>query len=550
MHNCDHGGGCVLILRLLFALACLTSSALAQGFFMGQVNGTPSGGGPVTFTPLHTYFMSATGNDSNNGLSPSTPWLTPNHAVECGDVILANASTSYAGTSGFGNFGTVLNCPSTSGGIDGTGGINFAILLCAGSDLGSNGCQINLANSGNVGMNILANNWAIEGWTCNGGGATSRCFQVYACPVAIFGGPGIVVHHVAFINDVAYDAADGYDIDDCGASGGPNTIGGDYFAVIGSIAQNAAQDSICLAAIDAVGPGQQDANAGTHIYFYGNFSYANANTSCRTMSDTESYMFDTWDAHSVVYQGVIANNIGFDSDRMCVQLFWQGFSSARPTMLIHNNTCFQNNTHTGGDNLDGEININTTANLPWIVTIQDNIAYQPLSVSIGGGAVAAFALYQTVTTFTHGGTGFEDVYKANNSACGGSFCNSGDDAVSNGTSAELGTQIYTNPSFTNTTDLLANQIGVPNCTGFTNVTACMGWNATTMTLTSPSIISDLQAGCAGCSGKGYQLPSTTCASNADYPTWLKGVVYLHASGWTTGATITQNADLVTKPCGL
>ena len=94
----------------------------------------------------------------------------------------------------------------------------------------------------------------------------------------------------------------------------------------------------------------------------------------------------------------------------------------------------------------------------------------------------------------------------------------------------LGTNTYANPAFTNTADLLANRLGVPNCNAFTNTTQCMGWNANTSTLTTPSIISDLVPTASGTSGKGYQLPSTTCAANADYPTWLKGIVYLQWNG--------------------
>ena len=79
----------------------------------------------------------------------------------------------------------------------------------------------------------------------------------------------------------------------------------------------------------------------------------------------------------------------------------------------------------------------------------------------------------------------------------------------------------------------------------------MGWNANTQTLTTNSVISDLTANCAGCAGKGFQKPSTTCISStagtpvADYPVWLKGIVYLH---WD-GSQLWENADLVTKPCG-
>jgi len=43
------------------------------------------------------YFVAFNGNDSNNGTSSSTPWLTIQHAVNCGDTITA-LSGSYTGT--------------------------------------------------------------------------------------------------------------------------------------------------------------------------------------------------------------------------------------------------------------------------------------------------------------------------------------------------------------------------------------------------------------------------------------------------------------------
>ena len=90
----------------------------------------------VAFTALHTYFMSPSGSDSNNGLTAATAWATPNHAVNCGDVIIA-AAGSYPDLQ---SWGTVGNCPSTSGGIDGNGGVYFATLLCGGSYVGA--CDI------------------------------------------------------------------------------------------------------------------------------------------------------------------------------------------------------------------------------------------------------------------------------------------------------------------------------------------------------------------------------------------------------------------------
>lgn len=329
----------------------------------------------------------------------------------------------------------------------------------------------------------------------------------------------------------------GFGSDDGGNSG---SYGVDYFAVVGDIAQNSAGQT-CNAAIDGVGINSYDTNVGTHVYFYSDFSYANHNVTCETISDTEDYMFDTWDYHDVNNQGMIANNIGYDADRMCIQTYKQNYASNTPTIKIYNNTCFQNNNY-NDDNLDGEINIASLTNLTWIMSIENNIAYQPLSASNNGGAVAAFALYNTAIAFTNNG----NFYRATNSSCKASYCNSTFDAETWGASSTLGTNTYTNPGFSNTTDLMANQVGVPNCNGFATTTACMGWNANTSTLTTPSIISDLIPTASGTSGTGYQLPSTTCAANADYPAWLKGIVYLQ---WN-GSSLTENSDLVTKPCNM
>jgi hypothetical protein len=55
-------------------------------------------------------------------------------------------------------------CPSTSGGIDGTGGIWFAVLLCGGPAVGD--CLMTETNvaGGQTPFLINKNNWAIEGW--------------------------------------------------------------------------------------------------------------------------------------------------------------------------------------------------------------------------------------------------------------------------------------------------------------------------------------------------------------------------------------------------
>ena len=43
-----------------------------------------------------TYYLAPNGNDSNSGANASSAWLTPNHAINCGDVIVAAPSSSYS----------------------------------------------------------------------------------------------------------------------------------------------------------------------------------------------------------------------------------------------------------------------------------------------------------------------------------------------------------------------------------------------------------------------------------------------------------------------
>ena len=100
-----------------------------------------------------SYYLappSAGGKDSNNGLSPETPWLTPNHSVNCGDVITAAASSSYDELNfAFGKWGAgAVGCGSgASQGV--------AWLTCATFDA----CKFTKAG---YGMWVTASNWAFQ----------------------------------------------------------------------------------------------------------------------------------------------------------------------------------------------------------------------------------------------------------------------------------------------------------------------------------------------------------------------------------------------------
>jgi hypothetical protein len=182
--------------RIIFALVSFALASMAMAAEVG-VTLTVSSGDPP-FTALHTYYISPAGSDSNNGTSAATPWLTPNHAVVCGDVIIAAAGAyssanfdSY--THGSTVWGAVSTCPSTSGGIDGSGGVYFATIVCGGSYVGA--CTINATTA--YSMDVSASNWAVEGFQAsNEANGDGSCF--IAQPLSAKS-----ISFVAFINDIA-----------------------------------------------------------------------------------------------------------------------------------------------------------------------------------------------------------------------------------------------------------------------------------------------------------------------------------------------------------
>ena len=494
-------------------------------------SGDPPPTGSVSFVPLHTYYMSPTGDDSAAGTSPSTAWASPAHAgLVCGDVIIA-ATGNYTANGGGFNVEAVSNCPSTTGGIDGTGGIYFVTVLCAGN-------PGTCTTSGSI--DVTQSNWAVEGFEDQN--YAGKCFYLDATASGT-----TRIGYVAFINDISNNCDDGYTTGDAALNHDVPGNGGDEFAVVGSIVYKSNNDPICVAALDDPGPANYDSIAGTHVFWYNNYLWNN-NYSCGT--DGESMMFDTWDAHGYTGQGVVQNNIAWLSARYHFQAFYQAYNSSAPKMYVLNNTFFAGNaggTGLSGDWAEGDINIQGSTPFPWPITIQNNIVRSNYAY-IGNetsALVYAFLIGGNYTPVVVGGNGTQNIFKGKATSCRGDTCDPGYN-VTQFNGGSFGTNTYVDPAFTNTADLLASRSGAPNCTAFSNITACMGWNASTRTLSTPSVISDLTPTASGMTGKGFQLPSTTCAPNTLYPAWLKGVVYLH---WN-GSSLTENADLVTKPCNM
>jgi hypothetical protein len=529
---------------LIAAIVAIPTAALATFLLLG-VGGAGGTGGSNVALNLPTgdvlHFMAPTssppsgwsaGSDSNNGLSKSTPWASPNHALNCGDVIIAAPSFNYSAA--MGSWGAISNCPSTTGGLAGGpgGGVDMAVLLCGGTDLGTNGCGFTCNSTiCNVGLatSLSSNNWAMEGWTISGGGM-ARVFEVGGCEPT-------VTNHIAFINDIAFDALQGFTSNGC--SGG----GGDYIAYVGVIAQNAASDPICLGAVDFVDSGVSDNNPGTHFISDGNFSFANHNASCN--EDTEDFLIDSPDNNNVNNQFYEKNNMGWNSDRMCMQVEEQSANPSTPLIIIQNFTCFNNNIDET-DNFNGSINMNDASTETYKFNITNNIVFEASATNPNGQPRAAWVWGPpgAASTFTNSGNFY---FVAGQTTCNGcSFHDSTFSTASFATSAMLGTsQTFQSPAFQNTADLLANWVGAPNCTGFAFTSACMGWNFSTQTATANTPIFDLTPTATGTSGKGYQPPGP-CATDSNWPTWLYGIVGLQFNG----SGVVQVQGLVNKPCGV
>src|ERR1035437_7868219 len=101
-------------------------------------------------------YISPTGNDSNDGLTTGTAWLTPAHAVSCGDVI-----TAAAGTYSMWNFGSGVQWGTVTG-----SGHCVAALICATFD----GCKITGAPGDSV-VQVNASHWMVSGWEVSASGA-------------------------------------------------------------------------------------------------------------------------------------------------------------------------------------------------------------------------------------------------------------------------------------------------------------------------------------------------------------------------------------------
>jgi hypothetical protein len=547
-----------------FTILFLLLGAIPSSAQIVQFSGapSPSSSGPVAFTPLQTYFVAASGgSDANAGTSTGAAWVTAGHPVHCGDVIILQPGT-YTASQFSQSSGVVTNCPSTSGGIDGTGGIYFAIVICGGTDVMA--CKINNAADSAVWVN--QSNWAFEGIWATSPIDASNCFLANNSP------GGTTIHHVAFINSIASTCGDtGF-----GSSGGGSAVGSDdQLAIVGVAAFNAANSHTngqeCGSAISIIPANGPDTSAGTHIYVAGVYLGHNSNTGavgspgCNVgggHSDGEGIILDTWGAgyttNGYLYQAVIENSLIWNSGGSSLQIFPQTATGAndRAQIFVLNNTMYAGDQDASGNGFcqadlhlhgispnfgatttskyDIENNIvlatfNTCGNLGVNPAYALNIEPEDGAVLSGGPLTIAgnyiwnsHATTSNVYNATNNNVRYLDTVAGNGCASGATRC----------TTFVFGTNTYNDPGLASPTSLWST---APDCTGFVLVTTCMLTKFTVNTFVAPSNAPTTI---------GYQVPgpcTTRVLSNGTnaFPSWLKGIVTLVASSYANGATITQ-----------
>jgi hypothetical protein len=428
---------------------------------------------PAWSTTYYLATAAAGGSDSNNGTSASTPWLTPNHAVNCGDVILAEASTAYAAT----NFR-----PGQWGVVTCSAGNNVAWLKCAVFDT----CKITISTTGHNAMTPTQSYWGIQGWEVTASAvSTNQCFEAFPPD---FTHP---VHHIIFANNVANGCGDGAFTTGKSAA----NVGVDYVAIIGNIAYNGAQDNAnCYSGIDIVVPVNSDTLPGTHYYIAGNFSWGNVDPNpCGggTPSDGQGIFLDTVQPYSG--QIVIDNNISVFNGGMGIKALNNSTGLPKAQIYIRHNTTYGNQTGSIASSICSEIALDTSLSSQVYMNLSET---GPAAGCVKGpSSVYVLAVSSGDST---------DLLHDNFI-----YSVAGNNTTGSGTGFSYGPNNTTgsNPNFSNPV-----KPGAPNCGSSTSVPACMS-----------TVIANFTPTAAAAGQHGYQIPSTVQTYDPLFPQWLCNV---------------------------
>jgi hypothetical protein len=443
-----------------------------------------------TLSSGNQYYISPSGSDSNNGTSASTPWLSPNHSLNCGDVITAASGTYSQSNFANGEWGTV-SCPSSN---------NVAWLKCATFDT----CKISSTSAD--AMWITNSYWGVTGWeTTVTGGTNGACYHIGPS------GSGIV-HHVIMANDIANVCKGGgfnaYDLS--------TSASVDYIVYVGNIAYNAAGGTgACYSGFNVYQPIASDNNGGTHMYMAGNFAFDNVDgdpCSGGQVTDGEGLNYDTFDfdqggGTAYTQQAVMQNNISlFNGGDGILDEYNSTGSSHSPQFMLYN-TVYGNETDVN-ESYCGHAEIIAQNN--YNITITHNLAQTAAATGCMSEAIYAMEVQ-------NGNAG--DIVNTN--WFGGTHPTS----QSGSTGFSFGTNV------TGTSAAFANPVNppAPSCGSFASVPACMA-----------TVIANYTASASGASAYGYQHVSNTSVVDSLFPAWLCSGTSLIA-GFPSG--------LVTPGCG-
>jgi hypothetical protein len=422
-----------------------------------------------------TYYLapaSGGGSESNDGKSAITPWLTPNHPVNCGDVILATAGTYSELNFTFNDWGTVT-CAA---------GNNVAWLKCATFDA----CKISITTG--LGLNIDESYWGVQGWEVDGTSATSNCFSFYA-------NHGTEIHHLIFANDIAIGCGLG------GFGAGPNgTVGQDYVAYVGDIAYGTSGGSAeCTSAFNVYEPIASDSLPGTHYYMGGDFAWDNVNGNpCNggMPTDGEGMFFDTSDGSqtglpSYTQQMVMDNSIVFLNGGRGAFVFQNVVGPPNAHIYIRNITAW-------GNNKDPNQNCSNCAEISSFAANNVEI-FKSIGVTNAAEGRESRAIYGLSVIIDKLGN---HVYDSVAYSASGNYTTDG------GQGFTFGPNIFNaNPTLSNPGDP-----GAPNCNGFASVPACMA-----------TVIANFAPTTAEAKAYGYQKPLTVNVYDPLFPQWLCNV---------------------------
>jgi hypothetical protein len=438
-----------------------------------------------------TYFLATAvggGSDSNSGADSGHPWLTPNHTVNCGDVIIAAASTAYDPANfTYYKWGTVT-CAA---------GNNVAWLKCVTFDA----CKISFGGTWpQQAMWISKSYWGVQGWEAtitaepdNGGNGCFVAAPNYDTPVQI--------HHIVFANNVVNGCFDsGFTVRNGVLT---NDMGVDYVAVVGNIAYNASQGGTgqCGSGISVFQPRQSDSFPGTHYYVAGNFIWDNFNANpCAggTPSDGEGIIIDSpdgsqWGLSPYTAQIVVDNNILVANGGRGFEVFNNSAGSVHAPIYVRHNTLWGNNIDLNDtNNLCGEMLIHAALKIEQFF----NIAATSQATGCGGYSLYAY--------YVISGDSTDHVYNNVGWSATGTY----DGLASSGAFSYGPNNLFeTNPSFVN-----ATAPGAPSCGSASSVPNCMATVITNFTPTN-----------AAAKPYGYQIPSTKQTYDPLFPQWLCNV---------------------------